>query len=99
MVVNKSLLQTLQSTSPNTRHVAGIGKGSAAGPNADFTKKIVVEKPQKFFKDKIDNSNLPFLPKIRQKPNAMVPLPGLSAFFKQMLIIVDLILKFLDRNI
>jgi hypothetical protein len=70
MVVNKTLLQTLQ-TNNNTRIVAGNSSQN------DLNKKIVVEKPQKYFKDKIDNSTLPFLPKIRQKPNALRPLPGI----------------------
>ncbi len=50
----------------------------------DLNKKgSVVQKPQKLFQDKIDNSKLPFLPKIRQKLNALVPLPGriVNAFF------------------
>lgn len=34
----------------------------------------MIQKPQKLFKDKIDNSYLPFVPKLRQKPNALRPL-------------------------
>ncbi len=38
-------------------------------------------KPQLKFKHKVDNSALiPFIPKIRGKPNAITPLP--SKFFK-----------------
>jgi hypothetical protein len=43
----------------------------------DWNKKgSVIQKPQKQFQDKIDNSFVPFLPKIRQKPNALTPLSG-----------------------
>jgi len=38
-----------------------------------FNKKMV--KPQANFADRVDNSQLPFLPKIRVKPNAIQPLP------------------------
>ena len=34
-----------------------------------------VQRPQMRFKDKVDNSNTPFIPKIFVKPNATVPLP------------------------
>jgi exosome complex exonuclease RRP6 len=34
----------------------------------------MIQRPQKLFKDKIDNSYLPFVPKLRQKPNALRPL-------------------------
>lgn len=34
-----------------------------------------VQRPQLKFKDKVDNSNTPFVPKIFVKPNATVPLP------------------------
>ncbi|XP_066297430.1 exosome complex component 10-like [Branchiostoma lanceolatum] len=34
-----------------------------------------IERPQLKFKDKIDNSNTPFIPIIRHKPNALRPLP------------------------
>ncbi len=31
-------------------------------------------KPQEIFKDEIDNSTNPFVPKIKEKPNALQPL-------------------------
>lgn len=34
-----------------------------------------IARPQTRFKDKIDNANVPFVPKIKQKPNALKPLP------------------------
>jgi exosome complex exonuclease RRP6 len=34
------------------------------------------QKPQSYFRDKVDNTNLPFIPKIRVKPNAIKPLQG-----------------------
>lgn len=43
---------------------------------AVFTKRGAIQKAQLQFKDKVDNSSLPFVPKIRQKPNALKPLPG-----------------------
>ena len=33
-----------------------------------------IPKPQLSFKDPVDNSVTPFVPKITEKPNAMVPL-------------------------
>lgn len=45
-------------------------------PFNSFAKRGVFQKPQIYFKDKVDNSNLPFVPKIRQKPNALRPLSG-----------------------
>ena len=34
------------------------------------------EKPQRNFQSKVDNTSLPFIPKIRVKPNSLVPLSG-----------------------
>ncbi len=34
-----------------------------------------VTRPQIRFKEKVDNSHNPFIPRIRDKPNAQVPLP------------------------
>ena len=36
----------------------------------------VIAKPQQNFEDKIDNSNLPFVPKIKIKLNFKTQLPG-----------------------
>lgn len=67
MVPNKTLLNQFE-ISNNTRI-------SAADPG----KKIVIHKPQKLFNDKIDNSfEIPFVPKIRSKPNALRPLSGMK---------------------
>ncbi len=69
MVVNKSLLQNLQSTNNNN------GQTNSNENTFDYKQKII-QKPQKTFTDKIDNSYLPFVPRIRKKPNALRPLPG-----------------------
>ncbi len=69
MVINKTLLQNLQQT--NQANVTG----SSAMAN-DLIRRGLVVKPQKLFLDKLDNSYLPFLPKLRIKPNQLVPLPG-----------------------
>ena len=34
-----------------------------------------VPRPQVRFQDQIDNSNSPFIPRLKEKPNAKVPLP------------------------
>lgn len=34
-----------------------------------------IQRPQLQFKTKIDNSSTPFIPKLKCKPNALVPLP------------------------
>lgn len=47
---------------------------AAKVPPAFEHKKVM--KPQELFSDKVDNSNLPFLPKLRTKPNAIEQLPG-----------------------
>lgn len=72
MVVNKSLLQNSQN------NVASPSASASASPVLDFKKKGPIIKPQKSFADKIDNSYLPFVPKLRNKPNQLVPLPGNS---------------------
>jgi hypothetical protein len=36
-----------------------------------------IVKPQQYFIDKIDNSKLPFLPKLRNKVNSKSPLAGI----------------------
>ena len=70
MVVNKSLAQTLTKTVTKSSTSNGV-------EFSQFTnKKGLVIKSQLSFKDKIDNSNLPFIPKLRHKPNALRPLPG-----------------------
>lgn len=46
-----------------------------------FTKRCVIQKPQDNFTDKIDNSILPFVPKIRQKPNALRPLSSKNPIY------------------
>lgn len=38
-----------------------------------LTAKNIV-RPQSFFKDKIDNRNTPWVPRIKEKPNSLKPL-------------------------
>jgi len=40
-----------------------------------------VTRPQSQFRDKIDNSDRPFVPKITFKPNALQPLAGIDGHF------------------
>jgi hypothetical protein len=54
----------------------------------------IIAKPQQYFDDKIDNSYLPFLPKIRVKQNAVMPLQG--KYFK---LFIEKLFNFLiNRN-
>ncbi|XP_012681573.1 exosome component 10 isoform X2 [Clupea harengus] len=53
-------------------------KGSGSGHSPQTFRLLHaknVQRPQMRFKDKVDNSNTPFIPKIFVKPNATVPLP------------------------
>ena len=92
MVVNKSLVQSLQATSieESTSEVASSSSSSSPATQAvsnsrmksqffHMNKKTVMAKPQLTFKDKIDNSHLPFVPKLRNKVNASAPLPDVFA--------------------
>jgi hypothetical protein len=45
--------------------------------------KRVIQKSQQFFKDKVDNSYLPFVPKIRCKPNGLKQLPEIFSRLDQ----------------
>ena len=72
MVVNKSLLQ--QSQYGNSSLGLNAQQGSTV---IESIKKGLLVKPQKSFKDKLDNSYLPFVPKLRHKVNQLVPLPGI----------------------
>lgn len=69
MVANKSLVQSLQSSNSN-------GQTNSNENTFDYKQKNIIQKPQKLFNDKIDNSHLPFVPRIRKKPNALRLLPG-----------------------
>ena len=85
MVVDRSLLESLRS--PIQRGgIIGVPITPTAGHVANFNNsrlhentKGVPAKSQLLFKDKPDNSYLPFVSKLRQKPNALVPLPGTYA--------------------
>lgn len=67
-----------QSKQPNTSSGSLTANKNGPGSLSDINKKAsAIQKSQRLFKDKIDNSELPFVPKIRQKPNALVPLPGI----------------------
>lgn len=70
MAVNKNFSSDKsKSNSNNATSSPGINLST-------FTKRGVIQKPQIQFKDKINNSILPFVPKIREKPNALRVLPG-----------------------
>lgn len=75
MVVNKSLFQSLQSNQ-NSAMLAQTTKSSNNQSQNVQAVKTMIQKPQRLFEDKIDNSYLPFVPKIRKKTNALRPLPG-----------------------
>ncbi|XP_077459432.1 exosome complex component 10 [Stigmatopora argus] len=54
-------------------------KGSGSGGRSETFRLLQaknIQRPQMKFKDKIDNSNTPFIPKIFIKPNALKPLPS-----------------------
>ena len=92
MVVNKSLFQSLQSNQ-NSAILAQTTKGpSNQSFPATNSVKTIIQKPQRLFEDKIDNSYLPFVPKIRKKPNALRPLPG--TFFIKNFYFLFLLFKF-----
>jgi len=82
MVVNKTLFQSLQS---NQNSVTNTQTSSKSPINSNFqpmsSVKTMIQKPQRLFEDKVDNSYLPFVPKISKKPNALRPLPGICLFF------------------
>lgn len=70
MVVNKTLLQSVMTTNQKQQ----VSSNLSTGVFIDKTKGVI-EKPQTLFADKPDNSHLPFVPKIRSKPNCLQPLP------------------------
>jgi hypothetical protein len=73
MVLNKP-----ENNTPSRLNGSGSTQSAQNGGSySEWNKKgSVIPKPQKLFKDKIDNSLVPFLPKIREKPNALVSLSG-----------------------
>lgn len=58
----------------------GSGSGSRSGMFRLLHAKNVA-RPQLKFKEKVDNSNTPFIPKIFIKPNAIKPLPPCKKYF------------------
>ncbi len=68
MVVNKSLLQ---------QTATKLDQSNANGSPVLEIKRGPITKPQKNFADKIDNSYLPFVSKLRCKHNCLVPLPDI----------------------
>ena len=72
MVAGSKNIQSIVTKTPNSdsKQTPGTNLGT-------FVKRGAIQKVQIQFKDKVDNSSLPFLPKIRQKPNALKPLPGI----------------------
>jgi hypothetical protein len=81
MVVNKTLFQSLQS---NQNSATNTQTSSKSPINSNFqptsSVKTMIQKPQRLFEDKVDNSYLPFVPKISKKTNALRPLPGINFF-------------------
>ncbi|CAF0830592.1 unnamed protein product [Brachionus calyciflorus] len=72
MVINKELAKNLQTTLNRNQTT------SSGMEHTQFSmKKGQIQKSQILFEDKIDNSSLPFLPKIKYKPNALKPLPDI----------------------
>ncbi|XP_049608921.1 exosome complex component 10 [Syngnathus scovelli] len=54
-------------------------KGSSSGSRSETFRLLQaknIQRPQLKFKEKVDNSNTPFIPKIFIKPNALKPLPS-----------------------
>lgn len=72
MIANKSPLMQNSKSSPQSI----AQKASPMSASLAINKKGFIPKPQETFVDKVNNSNLPFVPKIRQKPNALTPLHG-----------------------
>lgn len=62
---------------------AFIDQGSGSGRSETFRLLHAkhVARPQLKFKEKVDNSNTPFIPKIFIKPNAIKPLPSCNPDF------------------
>ena len=75
MVVNRPTLDASNQNSGTSDKPIVLSSG--LDPRADHTKKMVQQKPQKFFQDKLDNSLVPFVSKLRSKPNALRELPGI----------------------
>jgi hypothetical protein len=71
MIVDKSSpkMSTNDPFSSNNSSKYATSMAMTSKKNSQFVK------PQLDFKDKIDNSHLPFISKIRHKPNAMKMLP------------------------
>lgn len=61
--------------SPEGRSTASSSVSKKKTHTASRGKTFAMMKPQKRFRDKIDNSSTPWCPIIRHKPNAMQPLP------------------------
>lgn len=58
---------------------AFIDQGSGSGSRSEMFRLLHaknIARPQLKFKEKVDNSNTPFIPKIFIKPNAVKPLPS-----------------------
>jgi hypothetical protein len=72
MVLNKG-----ENGAPSKSNGTNSTQKAQNGSFAEWNKKgSMIPKPQKNFQDRIDNSLVPFLPKIRQKLNALTPLSG-----------------------
>lgn len=58
-------------------------QGSGSGSSSEMFRLLQaknVARPQLKFKEKVDNSNTPFIPKIFIKPNALKPLPSCRTY-------------------
>ncbi|KAB0797341.1 hypothetical protein PPYR_08335 [Photinus pyralis] len=71
--VNGSWNQLSKATFSVSSSIDGVKKSSSFNAIRLLTAKNIV-RPQSYFKDKIDNSNNPWIPRITEKPNSIKPL-------------------------
>ena len=67
-----------------------IDQGSGSGSRSEMFRLLHaknITRPQLKFKEKVDNSNTPFIPKIFIKPNAIKPLPSCKTLHSSVLLI------------
>lgn len=80
-VLNCCCIDTVLHTSRLCLHPSHQGSGSGSGAEMfQLLQAKNVARPQLKFKEKVDNSNTPFIPKIFIKPNALKPLPSCRTY-------------------
>lgn len=79
MIINKDQAKNLQQVTNRKTTIETSEKIYSQFSN----KTVNFRKSQLEFSDKIDNSYLPFVPKITSKPNALVPLPEIFQKIRQ----------------